>query len=301
VLYQLTNFKRKDPTGYKYGLARVLLTTTGNPFAYGDDGGLGATFLDVFDTNISFLTPWMTDVTRFFCRAPRHLCGRRAQGPGGSYGRHFLVGNHTGDETFYRESEEHVVIGESDADDPDVVAHEIGHELDHHLRNDYLQTFEADEIDEALADMFSYDWDNDAIFRDGAKPLAGQQSNPDDGQVMLNYANPAASGDPAHYNAYDCSTDDEHDNGSILSHAYFKLANRVGDEVAGRMLTYVPWALPARREFGDVRQAFEDVAMNLYNGGVRDGFHENQVEAAFNEVGVQDAARRTSRCPGANP
>ena len=33
--------------------------------------------------------------------------------------------------------------------------------------------------------------------------------------------------------------------------------------------------------------------MNLFNGGVRDGFDEKAVEAAFREVGVFDQTRRS--------
>ena len=67
------------------------------------------------------------------------------------------------------------------------------------------------------------------------------------------------------------------------------------------MLLFAPFMLPARREFGDVREALEDGAHALFPGpNGTEGAVEQHVDEAFDEVGVQDASRRT-RCPGANP
>jgi hypothetical protein len=83
--------------------------------------------------------------------------------------------------------------------------------------------------------------------------------------------------------------------------AYWKLVQRLGHQTAGEILQYVPWQLPARREFGDLREALEDAAHGLFPGpNGSEGAVEQHVDDVFNEVGVQDVSRRTDRCPGAN-
>ena len=305
VLYQIANFKRKDPSGFPFGLARVLLTTTGNPVSYGDDVGLGEQFLDAPSANIDFLHRWAKPITRFLCVHPRfRLCGRTATSKG-EYKRHFIVGNHTGDDTFFDPNGGGIVMGENDADDPDVLEHELGHAMDYALRNDYIGTFEAYEVDEALGDMFSNALDRDGLYQDGPKPKPGAVPNPDDvdfsaGGVLKSFGDPEHNPDPKdraeHVNQYSCTTKDEHQNGIILSHAFHLLVNRIGYDKAGELLTYVPMALPAQREFGDVRRAFADAARGLYNGGKPNGADEKHVQASFAQVGVFDNTRRSALC-----
>jgi Zn-dependent metalloprotease len=101
---------------------------------------------------------------------------------------------------------------------------------------------------------------------------------------------------------YDCFTCDDHHNGTILSHAYHLLVKKAGHTIAGHVLQYVPWQLPARREFGDVRLGFENAARGLFpNGGKDEGSVEQKVDQAFAEVGVFAATRRTAKCKGAQP
>jgi hypothetical protein len=107
---------------------------------------------------------------------------------------------------------------------------------------------------------------------------------------------------PSLYSQYYCNTTEEHLNGYILGHAYFRFVQRVGRETAAQVLLFAPFMLPARREFGDVREALEDGAHALFPGpNDTEGIAEKHVDDAVNEVGVQDASRRTDRCPGANP
>ena len=80
----------------------------------------------------------------------RDYCGRDGGNPGpggGDYNRFFVVGNwKDGGETDasqYQADDEHIMIGKSDTNDRDVLAHEFGHLIDHHYRDDYLSTFEG--------------------------------------------------------------------------------------------------------------------------------------------------------------
>jgi hypothetical protein len=299
VLFQLTNFKRQPgENGYAYGKLRQLVSTTGFPSSFRTD--INQLF-DVFDQRLAWLAPWIEDVTRYFC-VTRKYCGRDSAGDG-SYNRWFMVGNHGSEDTAYSYSDEHVLIGSNDSDDPDILAHEIGHAIDHHFDGgEYQQTLEGEEVKEALADMFSYDQDRDGRLQDGGNPSTPAGSNPDDGAVVRDFANPAKVGDAALYSQYDCATTDDHDNGTILSHAYHRFAKKAGHSIAGHVLQYVPWQLPARREFGDVRVGFENAARGLFpNGGKYEGSVEQKIDQAFDEVGVFAATRRTAKCKGAKP
>lgn len=299
VLFQLTNFKRQPgENGYAYGKLRQLVSTTGFPSSYRTDINQ---FFDVFDQRLAWLAPWLEDVTRFFCLT-RKYCGRDSAGDG-TYNRWFVVGNYGSEDTAYSYGDEHVLIGADDADDPDVIAHEIGHAIDHHFDGgEYQKTIEGEEVKEALADMFAYDQDRDGKLQDGKNPSTPAGSNPDDGDVVRDFANPANADDAAKYSQYDCFTADDHDNGTILSHAYHRFVTKAGHAKAGHVLQYVPWQLPARREFGDVRVGFENAARGLFpNGGKYEGSVEQKIDQAFDEVGVFAATRRTSKCKGAKP
>jgi hypothetical protein len=307
VLFQLTNHTRQPgENNYAYGKLRLLVSTTGNPYSYRSDNHQ---FFDVFDHSLSLLAPWFEDVTRFVC-VTRKFCGRdsgTAGVGGGDYNRWFLVGNHGFEKSEYRPSEEHLFIGSNDSDDPDIIAHEVGHAVDHRFdQGEYQQTIEGEEVKEALADMFSYDQDRDGKLQDGDTPATVSGSNPDDGLIVRDFANPAnnaqGAGNADRYSKYSCTTTDEHHNGTILSHAYHRLVKKKGHAIAGHLLQYVPMALPARREFGDVREAFEVAARGLFpHGSNFEGSVEQKVDEAFGEVGIKDDSRRVDRCPSAKP
>ena len=260
--------------------------TMGDPRKYGTDSPLQVDTFGTLSPPFFTANSWINGVTGFFCLT-RQYCGRDS-GLDGSYNRHFYTVNSGGGDSRYVHSQERIYIDSSSGTEPQTIAHEQGHSIDFHFLDDFLQTDEGDEVEEALADMFAYDFERD-------RTLAGATGV----RVSARVANPTAFSLPDHYSGYSCTTTDEHDNGHILSHGYWKLVQRIGHEAAGRVLQGVPWQLPARREFGDLREAMERAA-NLrvrLPGKIVSIPIRPQVEAAFNEVGVQDNARRTIVVP----
>ena len=236
---------------------------------------------------------WINDVTRFFC-IWREYCGRDS-GLDGSYNRHFYTVNWGGTGAKYVHSKERIYVDVDSTTEPQTVAHEQGHSIDFHFRDDYVSTFEGDEVEEALAEMFAYDYERDRTLP-GATGV----------RVSARLADPSSSSVgsgslPERYADYSCTTGDEHHNGYVLAHAYWRFVQRVGHNMAGHVLQGVPWQLPARREFGDVRTAMERAAGTLLVPGLNGGPPRRvsgEVAAAFGEVGVLASSRRTARCPG---
>jgi hypothetical protein len=236
-----------------------------------------------------------TDAARFYCTAIHILwCGRNgmrdsALGPG--YHRWFFTINWTGDVSKFVPSQQRIYIKRGEESlDPQTPAHEMGHEIDFFSRDDFEQTFEGQEVNEALAEMFDF------VVR-GGLPLP-------DGVVGCSIFSLMQGGSictiaglaiPSHYSGYNCSTSDEHLNGYILGHAFFLMENAIGAGNARALLMEVPRLLPARREFGDVHQAFEDATDVTGRPELRDAVHK-----AFIDAGVTTSKRRTDTCPGAS-
>jgi hypothetical protein len=286
------------------------LVTPSNPFTNFDQGA----FLNKFGSPTALTAggspPFrsaidtFTEVARFFCRPPRRYCGRDGGGRPHGYARHFLTINWGGSPAKYRGSQERIYIPAGVGDNWEIAAHELGHSIDFHNRDDFLQTFEADEVEEALGEMFSYDFANGRPAPPGAvASITTILEDPRDAPVQMSHGPGQGNVDlPSHYSQYYCNTTEEHLNGYILGHAYYNFVQRVGREEAAQVLMFVPFLLPARREFGDVREAMEDAADILFKQpNETESFEANQVDISFNEVGVQDASRRTDRCPGATP
>jgi hypothetical protein len=269
--------------------------TAGNPRRFGADSPLQQDTFGTLSTNFSTINSWINAVTRHFC-VVRQYCGRDS-GLDGSYNRHYYTVN-SGRGAKYIHSEERIYIDPDSTTEPQTVAHEQGHSIDFHFRDDFVASDEGDEVEEALAEMFAYDFEQDRV-------LSGATGT----RVSARLADPSSSSVgagslPEHYDDYNCTTSIEHHNGYILGHAYWKLVQRVGHTMAGHVLQGVPWQLPARREFGDVRTAFERAAGTLVVPGLNGGPPRRvsaEVAAAFSEVGVQASARRPDRCPGARP
>jgi hypothetical protein len=226
-------------------------------------------------------------VARYVC-IYQEFCGRDS-GRDGSYNRHFVTANWGGDSyAKYQHSTERIFLSRAvgDNDDMRAIAHEFGHQIDLRNRNDYLSTTEGEEVEEALADMFSYDFERNK--RDGfpTKPsikrvLANPGGFQIDGVTL-----------PAHQTDYNCTAGlDEHINGNILGHAYYLLVERIEHARAGAILKFVPWRLPAQRTFGQVRVAFANIAAELFGASAR-----ADVNAAFDAVGVTDNSSRTTAC-----
>jgi hypothetical protein len=265
--------------------------TMGAPRSFGLDSPLQVDTFGTLSPPFSTVNSWINAVTRYFCLF-REYCGRDS-GLDGSYNRHYYTVN-WGASSRYVHSKERVFIDEDSTTQPQIVAHEQGHSIDFHFRDDYVATFEGDEVEEALAEMFAYDFEQD-------RRLAGVTGR----RVSDVLADPTRYSDaggtlPDHYDDYNCTTGEEHHNGYILAHGYWKLVQRVGHNVAGHVLQGVPWQLPARREFGDVRQAFARAAGSLLVPGLNGGPPRRvsaEVAAAFGEVGVVASSRRTGSCP----
>jgi hypothetical protein len=157
----------------------------------------------------------------------------------------------------------------NDAERNDFVAHEFGHVMDWVYAGDRQRTDEGDEVQEALADMFAYDADShDATF--GEDTIQG---------TIRNWANPGALIEPttrlpypAAMSQYKCGAE-EHFNGTILSHAFFRFRQlvstntSVSHSVSGRVLQQVPAFLAPQARFFDVKQGFIQLAGQLYPAG----------------------------------
>lgn len=183
--------------------------------------------------------------------------------------------------------DDHIMEGAGDPNQPsnDVIAHEFGHIMDYEYAGDraYGQNIEGDAVEEAIADMFAYDYDwGDATI--------GEET----GKVIRNWANPGAvlrDGQPypAHMNYYDptpplLEDDDEpsgHFNSTILSHAYYLFVQKVGRWKAGRVLHNVPQRLSPRPTFEQLRRSFNQSASSIYGGEVA-----AKAASAFAAVGL---------------
>lgn len=125
-----------------------------------------------------------------------------------------------------------------------MIAHELGHHIDFTHADDRIFTFEAQQVQEGLADMFAYDYDRqDATLAE-------------DVVTRVDWANPF----PSQMRDYRCDASDIHTNATILSHAYYSFVQKVGHPLAGYLLHYVPPALPPRPTFVAVKDAFLSLA-----------------------------------------
>jgi hypothetical protein len=179
--------------------------------------------------------------------------------------------------------DEHILLGDGDPNQPypDVIAHEFGHIMDAEYAGDRAasQNLEGDAVEEAIADMFAYDYDreNATIGEDSA------------GGTMRNWADPNAimrDGQPYpdHMDDYDPTPPDNapHFNSTILSHAYYRFVQRVGHAKAGRVLHNVPQRLSPKPTFEQLRRAFSQSAHAIYGASV-----SSHAIAAFSAVGLE--------------
>lgn len=297
TLYQIANFaKQPGENNYPYGKTDRTVNTNGNPYGFGEDVDPFTTTYNGFDTALTPLSNSMLSLGWYHC-VVRDYCGRDGGNPGpggGDFNRFFVVGNWNDggntDASQYQSSDEHILIGKADTNDRDVLAHEFGHLIDHHYRDDYLSSFEGQTVKEALADMFFIDAMRSAQYDDGS------------GYRIFSGHTQAILAGPHTMAGYSCTTTDEHDNSSILTHAYWVMADLLGGPTsvdhdrAGRILTYIPWALPAKRTFGSVRTAFKNAARGLYGAEA-----EAAVNQAFDHVNVYEGTQHLSRCPQPPP
>ena len=193
-------------------------------------------------------------------------------------------------------TDDNIMYGSGDPNQPhnDIVAHEFGHIMDWIYAGDRVggQALEGSSVQEALADMFAYDYDRgDATIGEDA------------GGAFRNWQNPGSltrGGQPYpdHMNDYDptppINSDGDpspHFNSTILSHAYYRVVQSIGHNRAGRVLHNVPQRLSPRPTFREVRRAFSQSASVIY--GATDAF---KVQAAFSAVGLEPPPHQEPDC-----
>jgi hypothetical protein len=254
VMYQLTNDAIDDTAhpDYPYGVTYHTRQFTGAITGFGQPPS----------ATLDTLGNYLFEIGSFICNK-HDYCGRDGAFDG-SVNRFFTVGNFKGSSgTSYNGTDEHVRIETVDHNKPGTIAHEIGHVMDYHYRDDFIGDIRSQEVSEALADMFSYDFTQD---RSGAYAAQGAflqaphfYSNPDDGGLHFGQF----------MSQYNCSAKDEHTNSTILSYAYYGFVHKVGHLKAGTVLQYIPYALPGLRRFSDVNFWFVTRAGELYGPDVR--------------------------------
>lgn len=216
------------------------------------------------------------DVIAHMCFT-RHFCGRgdTVWGPDRPAGQSddvwdpfLLTGNLGGSDGYYEPSEERVYLSAELGRADDVIAHELGHHIDLTHADDRIFTFEAQEVQEGLADMFAYDYDR------------GDATLAEDIGIRVNWANPF----PSQMRDYACDAQDIHANATILSHAYYRFVQKVGHPLAGYLLHYVPPALPPQPTFFAVKDAFLALARATRNSYPQ--LFPAARQAFVNEVGI---------------
>ena len=186
----------------------------------------------------------------------------------------------------------------------DMVAHEFGHVMDWVYAGDRAideDDLAARSVQEALADMFAYDYDRDQRTRRSARgpraefvatwrtPAAwcspGRPSpTPRTWTTSTRPRPPTAGGNRSHFNS------------TILSHAYYLLVQAVGHDRAGNVLQFVPFALSPKPTFGEVARRFIERAQDLYGGVV-----SAPARAAFAQVGIELPAPEPPEDPDCGP
>jgi hypothetical protein len=249
----------------------LLQWKIGSPFTPGGTYGTSAfNFQGAVPARIEQLRQSTLNVTNHMCHV-RDFCGRL--GGTNSYVPFIMFGR-APQSRYAAESGSakriYIATGHSPADD--IVAHEFGHLMDKTYAagvRDPSQSRQGDEVEEALADMFAYDYDRSnailgedrvgaggAAQRDWQTP-ANVMRDHDNNPMTPNLPHPARMLDYA----CDASNSLPHFNSTILSHGYWLFVQDVGHDVAGDVLHGVSARLPARPRYVDLMRAFKDEAL----------------------------------------
>ena len=285
-------------------LARELYTR-GNPFQFGEDEPFGTALGRAIGTPVvgEIVTVGVDvyDVGRHMC-VNRKFCGRF----GGFDGRVFPLSvtarvpaqsnppqNDRG--TRYSNSKQRVFVASEEAGSGDIMAHEFGHLMDLTYGEDRTSNIFVDEVEEAVADMFAYDFDHNDVTLGEAAANEGFPV----GSPRVNWANPrllksAAEGElfPAHQSQFKCSRKGPHYNGTIYSHAYFLFDKKVGRGKASAVLHRVSSALGPAPNALDLRDLMIQRGGELFGTSVR-----NAAIAAWSEVGLAPGNEVVSQHP----
>jgi hypothetical protein len=195
-----------------------------------------------------------------------------------------------------------ITLETADADNPDVFAHEVGHRRDFTWARSRVDGHQqVDEVEEGLADMFAYDHDHDpSLFEDFSVDFPGDKLENGNRRFLAKPSRFSRDGGPYPDTMaqYRCAADtDEHVNATILGHAYYRFVGQVGHDVAGDVLTYIPFALPPSPSFNDVAVWFAQRGLELYGPGVRDA-----ANAAFRtQAGIGHMIPAGKGCPPPKP
>ena len=230
----------------------------------GVDGG----FRDRTDTYSGTVTPWQVGA-----RAPESTKALTGIG---------VIQLQAGDEMGFNSSN-------------DLLAHEFGHLMDASYAGDRLsgQELEGDSVEEALADMFAYEYDRFDSTLGEEHQLGARINWEDPSEISLVPGRPY----PDHIRDYDPSPPNESDgkpsehfNSTILSHAYYLFVQAVGHHKAGRVLHNVPATLSPKPTFREVARGFVGRAGEIYpqdgpDSGTRSDMRE-AAEHAFDQVGI---------------
>jgi hypothetical protein len=250
----------------------VNFFTTGNPYSWGTGSATRERELFGSPSSAFLASPGQPfgqigSVTQHFC-LKRKYCGRDSGLPGpvggGNVNRWFFSARFGGcrkgvcNNSHYDPGLDRIFLTTADSDDADTIGHEVGHVIDEHFQDDYVDNFEGSEVSEALGEMYSYDYSFKTRFGTGTSIndlLAAPNlfTFPLDGQI------------PQKMSQFKCNAKDVHTNGYILAHAYWKWIEEMnakgvsGRNIAGNLLQQIPFQLAAARTFGDTRAAFLNV------------------------------------------
>jgi len=199
--------------------------------------------------------------------------------------------------TRYSHSKQRVFIASQEAGSGDILAHEFGHLMDLTYGEDRTSNIFVDEVEEAIADMFAYDFDHNDVTLGEAAATEGFPV----GSPRVNWANPrllksAAEGElfPAHQSQFKCSRTDPHFNGTIYSHAYFLFDQKVGQVEAAAVLHEVSSALGPAPNALDLRDLMIQRAGELF--GTSSSVRKAAI-AAWSEVGLAPGKEVLSQHP----
>ena len=312
-------FKIRDANFLPGGIGSTsfVIATTGNPFNYGEDVEFFSAHAFPAGAGIlpdaGKLSIDMQFVPKHMCLV-RGFCGRDG-GFDGTFNQ-FSITVRTpaqtkppknGRGTRYEHSDQRVYMETTTAGSSDILAHELGHLMDLTYGGDRVQGLGTNEVEEALADMYAYDFDRNNATLGETQPGGGFTGSP-----RINWANPRTIMNttekepyPAHARQFKCNRTDPHFNGTIDSHAYFRFVQKVGHDHAGAVLHLVSQTMGPLPGTLFVRDRFIQRAGELLGNSAR-----NAAIAAWTEVGrapgnevhsqhpsCPQAKTRTSRTP----
>jgi hypothetical protein len=289
------------------GTPAIELYTHGNPFNFGDDDPGEATQQrnlppgSTAVTEVNRVNGDVRVVGRHIC-VNRGFCGRDG-GFDGTFNPLSITARapavtktaQAGRGTRYTNSDQRVYVASAEAGSGDILAHELGHMVDIQSGEDRVSNLGTDEVEEAIADMFAYDFDP-------SDPTLGEQDkagNFPQGSPRINWQNPGAIINPiehepypGHGSQFKCVRTDEHFNSTIMSHAYFLFVQKVGREKAAAVLYKVPSILGPFPGGLNLRDAFIQRAGDLFGNSTR-----NAALAAWTEVGWAPGKEVKSKHP----